>query len=208
MSLFQKGLRAQPSAFVLRPRLVNPGIRSPLRRVRQPQRHSSSKPEPHSGGSAGDGSSVNSNAPLNSSRSNASSSASSHPPPNTAAAAAGAATTPAAANPAARRGFRQIIQASPLGRFGRWYADVQARKPYTTQVWSSIVIYLCGDLSAQLLFPSEKPAPAKNDGDDSKAPAQLKDGDEKEVTHVGYDPLRTVRHLIVGTGSSIPSYIW
>lgn len=206
MSLFQKGLRAQPSAFVLRPRLVNPGIRSPLRRVRQPQRHSSSKPEPHSGGSAGDGSSVNSNAPLNSSPSNASSP--SHPPPNTAAAAAGAATTPAAANPAARRGFRHIIQASPLGRFGRWYADVQARKPYTTQVWSSIVIYLCGDLSAQLLFPSEKPAPAKNDGDDSKTPAQLKDGDEKEVTHVGYDPLRTVRHLIVGTGSSIPSYIW
>lgn len=66
-----------------------------------------------------------------------------------------------------------------------------------TQLASSFVIYLAGDLSAQLLFPSEVKS-AKN-----------KDGEEAEsVATVRYDPLRTLRHLTVGLVSSIPSYKW
>ncbi|KAJ5468784.1 hypothetical protein N7475_006536 [Penicillium sp. IBT 31633x] len=114
-------------------------------------------------------------------------------------AATGAITTPARS-----RGFREVIRASPVGTFGRWYARVQDRKPYTTQFWSSIVIYLCGDLSAQMLFPSEVPAPAKSDSKDGDVDAQ----GEGETVSAGYDPLRTLRHLCVGAGSSIPSYNW
>ncbi|KAJ5385449.1 Mpv17/PMP22 [Penicillium concentricum] len=113
------------------------------------------------------------------------------------AAATGAITTPA------RRGFRQVISAGPVGKFGRWYARAQERKPYTTQFWSSIVIYLCGDLSAQMLFPSEVPAPAVSDSEDGDVVAR--DG---ETVSAGYDPLRTLRHLCVGGVSSIPSYNW
>jgi hypothetical protein len=99
-----------------------------------------------------------------------------------------------------------MIKAGPLGRMGRWYSRVQERKPYATQFYSSIIIYLCGDLSAQLMFPSEAPPPAKNAEKDVKA---LEDEDEKETSRGGgYDPWRTVRHLIVGAGSSIPSYNW
>ncbi|KAJ5036219.1 hypothetical protein NUH16_004087 [Penicillium rubens] len=113
-------------------------------------------------------------------------------------AAAGATTTPVRS-----RGFREVIKAGPVGKVGRWYARVQEQKPYTTQFWSAIVIYLCGDLSAQMLFPSEVPAPAKSDSGDGVAVQ----GDGGTVS-AGYDPLRTLRHLCVGAGSSIPSYNW
>jgi hypothetical protein len=66
---------------------------------------------------------------------------------------------------------------------------------------SSFVIYLCGDLGAQMLFPSEaKPA-------DDTAGAGDGDGDKKPVM-VGYDPLRTLRHLAIGLTTSIPQYKW
>ena len=119
-------------------------------------------------------------------------------PDPTPAAAAGAPTTPVRS-----RGFRAVVMAGPVGKFGRWYARAQDRKPYTTQFWSSIVIYLCGDLSAQMLFPSEV-APAKSDSENEVAVAQT-DG---ETVSAGYDPLRTLRSLCVGAGSSIPTYHW
>lgn len=90
-----------------------------------------------------------------------------------------------------------MIKSGPIGRFGNWYTNAQHRRPYVTQLASSFVIYLAGDLSAQLLFPSEVKS-AKN-----------KDGEEAEsVATVRYDPLRTLRHLTVGLVSSIPSYKW
>lgn len=55
-----------------------------------------------------------------------------------------------------------------------------------------------------MLFPSEVPAPAKPDAEDGNGAAQ---GDGATVS-AGYDPLRTLRHLCVGAGSSIPSYKW
>jgi hypothetical protein len=211
MSLFQRGLSAHVSTFTTRPRPINPSIRTPLRRVRQPRRHKSSDtpttPEtPAESKIGGDGASAN--APAKSAPSDVSSSAPAQPVKTAAAVtAAGAATAPGAANAMVRsKGLREIIKAGPLGRLGRWYSRVQERKPYATQFYSSIVIYLCGDLSAQLMFPSEAPPPAKSAEKDSKA---LEDGDVKEVSRGGgYDTWRTVRHLIVGAGSSIPSYNW
>lgn len=120
------------------------------------------------------------------------------------AAAAGAATAPTPPGSALvrSRGVRDVIMAGPVGKFGRWYARAQERKPYATQIWSSIIIYLCGDLSAQILFPSEVPAPAKEDADADGSE------DNSETVPAGYDPYRTLRHLCVGVGSSIPSYKW
>lgn len=229
MSLFQKGLTSRVSVHATRPRPISRPVRSP-QRVRQPRRHNSSqqsKPEPTEGktGPVEDASSVkpdanaNANAPSKPSQSNSPSSSppqSSAPPasssqsagPGTAATASGAATTPTAANAVVRpRGIREIIRASPVGQLGRWYTRVQERKPYATQLYSSIIIYLCGDLSAQFLFPSEASPPAQSEGGDGKA-TQAKIGEEKEERRGGYDPWRTVRHLIVGAGSSIPSYNW
>ncbi|KAL4743242.1 hypothetical protein BDV11DRAFT_178599 [Aspergillus similis] len=101
------------------------------------------------------------------------------------------------------RSLRQIIQAGPLGRIGRSYSRFQEKRPYTTQVCSSIVIYLCGDLSAQFFFPPENPPQraieSRSEKEDNGSVAEEKGG---------YDPWRTVRHLTVGIGSSIPSYNW
>lgn len=202
MSLFQKGLGVQSSAISIRPRPFTRGVRS--LRARQPQRHSSSKPQHTQGRNAGDGSPVNTYAPPKHPhpQSNTPSSPSS---PNTAAAAAGAATTPVTATATRSRGVREAIKASRLGQLGRWYSDVQARKPYATQLWSSVVIYMCGDLSAQLMFPSEKPPQVQKGEDGMETPAQQ---DGKETSRGAYDPWRTVRHLAVGVVSSIPSYKW
>lgn len=95
--------------------------------------------------------------------------------------APGTTVSSAGASPPART-LRDFILNSPLGRLGRTYSRIQQRRPYTTQLCSSVVIYLCGDLSAQLWFPSSPES--------------------------GYDPWRTAKHLTVGAGASIPSYSW
>lgn len=78
------------------------------------------------------------------------------------------------------------------------FAKIQAQRPYTTQICTSIVIWQCGDLSAQLLFPPE-PIDGENDGDGSF---------DKSQNLQEYDPWRTARHLTVGIVASIPSYEW
>lgn len=203
MSLFQKGLAAQASAFATRPRpSTTLAIRSPLRQVRQPRRYNSAqppKPEP----------SKNNEIPQNEASHSANTHGNSIPqPPTSSAGAAGAATTPHAATAVTRsRGFKEVIKASPLGTFGRWYARSQKEKPYKTQIWSSLVIYLFGDLGAQLLFPEEKVTTNDNKGQ-TKEVAGQEDEEEKPSFGSEYNPWRTVRHLMIGAGSSIPSYKW
>ncbi|KAL4866436.1 hypothetical protein BDV12DRAFT_133087 [Aspergillus spectabilis] len=127
-------------------------------------------------------------------------SSSSSPPPPASTTAPVPPTVPARLGP---RSLRERIQAGPVGRFGRSYSRYQEKRPYTTQLFSSLVIYLCGDLSAQLFFPSV--------GGKSKAEVEQGDGKDKVVVEEeagGYDPWRTLRHLTVGIGSSIPSYKW
>jgi hypothetical protein len=194
MSLLQNGLLSRASTSTSTLRSVTPRSQPQLLRRPHPQRRYNSN------SSTGKASERNTSPAQSQSHSHHSTTT---PPklPDTipaATAAAGAATTPV------RRGFREVIKAGPVGKFGRWYARAQERKPYTTQFWSSIVIYLCGDLSAQMLFPSEVPAPAIPDSEDGDVVAR---GDGGTVS-AGYDPLRTLRHLCVGAGSSIPSYKW
>ncbi|KAL2042435.1 hypothetical protein N7G274_004927 [Stereocaulon virgatum] len=58
------------------------------------------------------------------------------------------------------------------------YGRTQKRRPWATQVGTSLIIYFCGDLAAQ------------NIGDDD------------------YNPWRTMRHLTIGAICSIPAYSW
>lgn len=67
----------------------------------------------------------------------------------------------------------------PLTRLASGYARAQKRRPYVTQVCSSLTIYFLGDVAAQI----------------------LSDDDE-------WDPSRTLRSLVIGGLSSIPSYRW
>jgi protein Mpv17 len=66
----------------------------------------------------------------------------------------------------------------PLSRAFEVYGRSQRKRPYTTQFFSSLGIYFLGDMSAQ------------------------------SISGEKYDPLRTLRALVIGAGSSIPSYKW
>ncbi|KAF6235354.1 hypothetical protein HO173_006550 [Letharia columbiana] len=66
----------------------------------------------------------------------------------------------------------------PLSEVFAGYARAQRQRPWTTQFGTSLVVYLCGDLTAQYI-----------------------DGEQ-------YNPFRTLRHLTIGGISSIPSYLW
>lgn len=66
----------------------------------------------------------------------------------------------------------------PLTRAAEGYARAQRKRPLTTQLISSLVIYFCADLSAQNMSGSD------------------------------YNPERTMRSLTIGAISSIPSYKW
>lgn len=172
-----------PSSIPLRPR-------QPCRSIRPQKRYNAQSTEPPNKKPHEPPQSQPQPQPQSQSQSPSFSSSPPHPQPSgTVASSAGASPAPLRA-----RSLREVIYAGPLGRLGRAYARVQERRPYATQLCSSVVVYLCGDLSAQMLFPSE---------------VVRKEGDaEGEVVEGGYDPWRTMRHLTVGVGSSIPSYNW
>lgn len=71
--------------------------------------------------------------------------------------------------------------ATPLIRTFESYGQAQRKRPYVTQLLTSIAIYALGDLNAQLLFGEEG---------------------------VDYDPVRTGRNIVIGGVFSIPSYLW
>ncbi len=66
----------------------------------------------------------------------------------------------------------------PFTRAANAYDDIQKRRPWATQLGASLCVYFCGDMLAQYI-----------------------DGE-------GYDPSRTLRHLTIGAGASIPGYTW
>ncbi|KPM42925.1 hypothetical protein AK830_g3590 [Neonectria ditissima] len=66
----------------------------------------------------------------------------------------------------------------PLTRIAQAYGRSQRARPYVTQFWSAVVIYLCADLSAQSIGGNE------------------------------YDPLRTARSMAIGGMVAIPVYRW
>lgn len=71
-----------------------------------------------------------------------------------------------------------------------------------TQLVFTAVIYLVGDLNAQFLFSGDGKGETEGDAD---ADGELKVEEKEEK---GYDPQRTLRHLSIGLGASIPSYTW
>ncbi|PGH37103.1 hypothetical protein GX50_00086 [[Emmonsia] crescens] len=102
------------------------------------------------------------------------------------------------------RSLRQIIQASPIGRAADLYSRMQSRRPYWTQLWCTLFIYLCGDLSAQLFVGDG----GGKDGEKDKGKEGANDEEETEGIMARYDPLRTVRHLTVGAVAAVPGYRW
>ena len=66
----------------------------------------------------------------------------------------------------------------PLSSAFSGYARAQRLKPWATQLGTSLVVYLCGDLAAQYI-----------------------DGEE-------YDAFRTLRHLTIGATMAVPVYTW
>ena len=95
--------------------------------------------------------------------------------------------------------LQQKTGSGALRKIGAAFQREQARRPYVTQVWISLLIYLFGDLSAQLMFPTEREVRIK---------AGTEDDEDEVVITDAYDPQRTLRHLTVGLVSSIPSYKW
>ncbi|PGG97895.1 hypothetical protein AJ80_09620 [Polytolypa hystricis UAMH7299] len=96
--------------------------------------------------------------------------------------------------------LRRKIKSGFLGQAADFYSRAQTKRPYWTQLLSTLFIYLCGDLSAQFLVP-----------DNNSERGKVGDGEEEsEEGHVGagYDPLRTLRHLTVGAVAAIPGYKW
>jgi len=66
----------------------------------------------------------------------------------------------------------------PLTTALQAYGRAQRRRPWTTQLASTLVVYFCGDISAQSLRGE------------------------------GYEAGRTARAVVIGAGSSIPTYTW
>ena len=96
--------------------------------------------------------------------------------------------------------LRRIIKESAIGRAASWYGRAQDRRPYWTQIWSTLLIYLCGDISAQLMLSNNDDSSVTEDGETNRS--KLRNMWER------YDPMRTLRHLTVGGVACIPVYKW
>jgi protein Mpv17 len=83
----------------------------------------------------------------------------------------------------------------------RAYGRVQQRRPYRTQLISSLVIYFIGDLVAQSIAPGT-PEEAQQLAGDAEEKGWVQEWSD------GRDWARTGRALAIGGLSSIPSYKW
>lgn len=98
----------------------------------------------------------------------------------------------------------------------RAYGRVQQRKPYITQLVSSLVIYFVGDLVAQGIAPPVETIPhsaGKGEGRNEGAGSGEEEDDDDGRGWVQRwseerDWARTGRALVIGGISSIPSYKW
>ncbi|CAA9965818.1 Mpv17-PMP22 domain containing protein [Pyrenophora teres f. maculata] len=84
----------------------------------------------------------------------------------------------------------------------RAYGRVQQRKPYMTQLISSLVIYFVGDLVAQSISPTPTTAESLALADDAEEKGWVQEWSNNR------DWARTGRALVIGGLSSIPSYRW
>lgn len=79
----------------------------------------------------------------------------------------------------------------PLSGAASAYGRAQRRRPYVTQLCTSLAIYLAADLSAQRMAGRGGSGNGKEDEDEA-----------------AYDPARTARSLVIGGLASIPGYKW
>ncbi|KAI2101269.1 hypothetical protein LOZ35_000708 [Ophidiomyces ophidiicola] len=128
------------------------------------------------------------------------------PPHGSATASAGAPVPSIPERPS--RSLRQIMKASPLGKAVGWYSRQQHGRPYWTQVWSTLIIYLCADLCAQLLVSSDEASEAGELQGEVAAAQQDEDQESTSSVWANYDGMRTARHLTVGVVAAIPVYRW
>lgn len=118
-----------------------------------------------------------------------------------------------------------MTSVEPLAAPFRAYDRVQRRRPYTTQLLSSVCIYFLGDLSAQMLNPdppSAAAAAAQPSGGRSvphppSPPAALPPSPpittmttpaQPDVAWPTFSPLRSLRAITIGGLFSLPSYHW
>lgn len=121
--------------------------------------------------------------------------------------------------------LRDRLRSSPMGKIADTYSRAQNKRPYWTQIICTLFIYLCADLSAQLLVPSLAGSQSQDDRDEvgegvddpggtrdsTVAVQKTQEGKHYATTGeegVQYDPLRTLRHLTVGAVACIPAYEW
>ncbi|KAL2890761.1 Protein SYM1 [Ceratocystis lukuohia] len=74
--------------------------------------------------------------------------------------------------------FPILQRLGPLTEVVKAYGRQQRKRPWTTQLWTALVIYFCADVLAQSIGGQQ------------------------------YDPVRTGRNLIIGFCMAIPSYEW
>ena len=84
----------------------------------------------------------------------------------------------------------------PLAAYNR----AQRSRPYLTQLLTTLVIFFTGDLFSQYI---QRPVPALSVKDQA-APTEA----PPATTQSAYDPMRSIRALIIGGTISIPSYRW
>ncbi|KAI0593636.1 hypothetical protein F4775DRAFT_492098 [Biscogniauxia sp. FL1348] len=174
---------------LLRPRLGTPRVQHPSRTSRRQQTSPSSSP------------SYSSSPPATSTPKTTTTTS---PNNNTTLSVAAEAQQPGARNGQLQavatsgggRGSRTPIpiwqRLGPLTRAGEAYARAQRARPWATQIATSLVIYLCADLSAQRMSASSSAAPATS----------------SSAGKATYDPARTARSLVIGGAAAIPGYWW
>jgi protein Mpv17 len=90
----------------------------------------------------------------------------------------------------------------PIIKPFRAYGRIQQKRPYRTQLISSLVIYFVGDLVAQSIAQPMTPSEAQGVAKDTDERGWLQQWSEER------DWARTGRALVIGGISSIPSYKW
>ncbi|KAI1635054.1 hypothetical protein F4809DRAFT_664620 [Biscogniauxia mediterranea] len=91
----------------------------------------------------------------------------------------------------------------PLTRAGEAYARAQRARPWTTQVATSLLIYLCADLSAQRMSTFTTSSPSSSSSSLSSATPT-----PTPTPTPTYDPWRTARTLLIGGAAAIPGHLW
>ncbi|KAL1960860.1 hypothetical protein VTO42DRAFT_5843 [Malbranchea cinnamomea] len=120
------------------------------------------------------------------------------------------ATTPpnsTSAGQSPQRSLKYIPFSSIIVRAAEAYTRAHDARPYWMQLWTMLVVYLCGDLTAQILLSE---GVAREETSVEKAEKQ-NEGQEKRTSAgwlEAYDPFRTLRHLTVGAIAAVPAYKW